>query len=241
VHHATIDLLASGDSPLHRRDPRAKLAAALALVIAAASSGAPAAARLGALAAVVLAAACAGRLPLGFLLRRLLVVLPVVGLPALLLPLVGPATWAKAAAVAGKGLVAAAATLVLAGTTRMTDLLAALRWLRAPGPLVAVTGLLYRYLFVLVDEAERMQRARVARGGRRLGGPRAAGALLGSLLLRAHARAEAVHRAMLARGLGGEPRPTRTLRFGARDALLAALAGAVAAACALAPAPWSRP
>ncbi|HEY3359483.1 MAG TPA: cobalt ECF transporter T component CbiQ [Polyangia bacterium] len=237
MHHETIDRLAAGASPLHRRDPRAKLAAALAVAVAAAVVPAPAGARLAALAALTLGAALAARLPLGFLGRRLLVVLPFVVPPALLLPLVGPAGWGRAAAALGQALVAASATLVLAATTRMTDLLEALRWLRVPGALVTTTGLLYRYLFVLVDEAERMQRARLARGGRRLGGVRGAGALLGSLLVRAHGRAEAVHRAMLARGLAGEPRPVRALRGDARDVAFAALACALAAACVLAPAP----
>jgi cobalt/nickel transport system permease protein len=102
---------------------------------------------------------------------------------------------------------------------------------------VSVVGLLYRYLFVLVDEAERMQRARAQRGGRRLGGARGAAALLGTLFLRAHERAVGVHRAMLARGLAGEARVGRDLHLHAADLVFAALAAALILACALARVP----
>jgi cobalt/nickel transport system permease protein len=121
----------------------------------------------------------------------------------------------------------------------MADLLEALRRLRVPAALVVTTGLLYRYLFVLVDEAARLQRARLARGGTRLGGLRGGAAMLGALLVRSHERAAAVHRAMLARGLAGEPRPVRALTATAGDALFAAAAVALALAVALAPAGWA--
>lgn len=239
MHHATIDLLATAESPLHRRDPRAKLLSAVALVLATSLAPAPAGARLAALALVPLAAALLGRLPLAFLGRRLLVILPFVALPALLVALTAPAGdgWPRAGVTVGRAVLAAATTLVLAATTRMTDLLHALRWLRVPRTLVTVTGLLYRYLFVLVDEGERMQRARLARAGRRPRAWRGAAPLLATLLLRAHARAEAVYRAMLARGLSSAAPPAPARRLTAGDGLLVAVAVAMALAGALTPMP----
>ena len=50
--------------------------------------------------------------------------------------------------------------IVLASTTAFPDLLAAMRALRLPRLLVAVIGLMWRYLFVLVDEVMRLMRAR---------------------------------------------------------------------------------
>jgi cobalt/nickel transport system permease protein len=255
VHHLRVDLLASGESPLHRLDPRAKLAAVCALVVVVASLPSGGLSRLAAPAAGVLVAAFLGRLPLGWLARRLLLVLLFAGVLVTLAPLtprtdsralaLGPLTLQVsrqgcdlAVAVLCKALLAAAATLVLVSTTRMSDLLAALRWLRVPRQLVASLALLYRSLFVLLDEAERMRRARLLRGGRRLGGLRAAGALLATLLVRAYERAEAVHRAMLARGLEGEPRMLAPLRFHPRDGLFLLAALALVAAAALGLAPW---
>jgi len=249
VHHLQVDLLATRPSPLQRRDPRVKTLVLLGFVGAVAVVSPAAPARLGAFAAVLLVAVLVARLPLGFLARRLLWVLPFAALPALLLPFTGgagptaalhaptAAGAVRAGVVVGKALVAAGAVLLVVCSTPMSDLLAALRWLRLPAALVSVVGLLYRYLFVLVDEAERMQRARRQRGGRRLGGVRGAAALLGSLFLRAHDRALAVHRAMVARGLAGIARGGRELRLRGVDLLFAGVATAAILGCALGPVP----
>jgi len=249
MHHSQVDRLAAGQGPLHRLDPRAKTLATLGFVVGVALVPAATPVRLGAFSVVLLAAALCARLPLGFLFRRLVWVLPFAALPALLLPFTaGPGTTATlhaptapglalAGAMVAKALLCAGATLVLVATTPMSDLLHALRFLRVPATLVSVVGLLYRYLFVLVDEAERMQRARTQRGGRGLGGARGAAGLLGSLFLRAHERAVGVHRAMLARGLAGEARTGRDLRLRRSDLVFAALATALILACALARVP----
>jgi cobalt/nickel transport system permease protein len=245
VHHSQVDRLAAGDGPLHHLDPRAKTLATLGFAVAVAVTPAAAPLRLAAFAAVLLLSAVAGRLPLGFLVRRLVWVLPFAALPAALLPFTagagGTATFhaptahglAVAGAMVAKALLCAGATLVLVATTPMSDLLQALRFLRLPATLVSVVGLLYRYLFVLVDESERMQRARAARGGRGLGGARGGAALLGTLFLRAHERAVGVHRAMLARGLAGEARVARDLKLRATDLLFVGGAAALILACAL--------
>jgi cobalt/nickel transport system permease protein len=57
-----------------------------------------------------------------------------------------------------------AATLLIF-TTQFPDILAALRALRVPRLLVAIFGLMWRYLFVLADEAIKLRRARAARSG----------------------------------------------------------------------------
>jgi cobalt/nickel transport system permease protein len=245
MHHSQVDRLAAGQGPLHGLDPRVKTLATLGFVVAVALVPASAPARLGAFTLVLLATVLGARLPLGFLLRRLVWVLPFVALPALLLPFTaggGHVAGFHAPTVAGlvaagvivaKALLCAGATLVLAATTPMSALLQALRFLRVPATLVSVVGLLYRYLFVLVDEAERMQRARLQRGGRSLGGARGAAALLGALFLRAHERATQVHRAMLARGLAGEARLASDLHLHAADLLFATLAAALVLLCAL--------
>ena len=74
---------------------------------------------------------------------------------------------------------------------------------------------LYRYVFVLVDEAARMVRARSLRvfegGG---SGIKAYGPLVGHLLLRTMDRAQRVYMAMCCRGFDGEIRMLKPLRFG---------------------------
>ena len=93
----------------------------------------------------------------------------------------------------------------------------ALRALRLPRLLVAVIGLMWRYLFVLADEAGRLLRARAARSGApdrpgvRVGGSigwraRVTGGMAGSLFLRSMERADRTYAAMAARGYDGETR-----------------------------------
>ncbi len=95
-------------------------------------------------------------------------------------------------------------------TTRFPDTARALRQLGVPAVLVSTLCFVYRYLFVLVDEAYRLDRARAARTLQqpsllRLGRQtRVHAAMLGSLFLRAYARGERVYQAMAARGFVGE-------------------------------------
>lgn len=108
------------------------------------------------------------------------------------------------------------AAIVLISTTKFPDLLAALRSLKIPKLFVNIMGLMWRYLFVLTDEALRLIRARLARSGyseqvKRSGGKLAwrakvTGNMAGSLLIRSLDRSERVYFAMVARGYDGEVR-----------------------------------
>jgi cobalt/nickel transport system permease protein len=92
-----------------------------------------------------------------------------------------------------------------------------MRSLGIPPILVSIFGLMWRYLFVLADEALRLLRARQARSGHsdrpglKPGGSlswrgRVAGGMAGSLFLRAFERSDRIYMAMLARGYDGEVR-----------------------------------
>lgn len=127
--------------------------------------------------------------------------------------------------------------IVLASSTTFPDLLVAMRAVGVPRLLVAIFGLMWRYLFVLVDEALRLLRARAARSGHshlpdlRPGGSliwraRVAGGMAGSLLLRAFERSDRIYMAMLSRGYDGEARaaPLSPLRLLDWAILLACMA-----------------
>jgi cobalt/nickel transport system permease protein len=95
--------------------------------------------------------------------------------------------------------------LVLGSVTLWRELLRAMRRLGVPGVLVATLQFMERYLHVLLDELQRMTRARRARscGPAGLLAWRSLSGLVGSLLLRSFDRSERVHWAMLARGWDG--------------------------------------
>lgn len=105
--------------------------------------------------------------------------------------------------------------IILVSTTPFPQILHALRWLRVPKLLVAVIGLMWRYIFVMAGEANRLLRAREARSGKVAGYPnggkvawraRVAGGMAGNLFLRSLERSDRVYAAMLSRGYDGEVR-----------------------------------
>lgn len=160
-----------------------------------------------------------------FALPFMLAALPLIvtrGAPYLAVIDLGPLTLAiseegvrQFTTIALKSWVSVQAALLLSFTTPFHDLVDALRELRLPRVMVAIISFMYRYLGVLGDEAQRMNRARAsrsaARPGRRAGGSllwrgRVTGAMVGSLFLRSYERSERVYSAMLARGFDGELR-----------------------------------
>jgi cobalt/nickel transport system permease protein len=141
------------------------------------------------------------------------------------------------ASIAIKSWISVQAAIVMASSTPFPDLLTAMRAVRIPRLLVAIFGLMWRYLFVLADEALRLLRARSARSGRsdlpgaRPGGSfawraRVAGGMAGSLFLRSFERSDRIYMAMLSRGYNGEVRsmPLPDIRPADRAALFGGLA-----------------
>jgi cobalt/nickel transport system permease protein len=151
------------------------------------------------------------------LLRRLALDVPFVVF-ALALPFLGagPRTRVLGVALSTPGLwamwgIIAKATLglmvavLLGATTPVADLLRGLQQLRVPRLLVAIAGLMVRYLSVLTADLERMRIARVARGAdpRWLWQARAVAAGAGTIFVRSYERGERVHLAMASRGFTG--------------------------------------
>ena len=136
-----------------------------------------------------------------FLLKRLLLLEPLVlGVAGLML--FQPGGGAKFALALGKTNLCLLTTLLLSQTTRFTDLLGVLRRLRLPWLFVTTLTLMHRYLFVLAEESDRMRRARASRSvtaGRRFQW-QTRSSVAGLLFVRASERAERIYSAMCARG-----------------------------------------
>jgi cobalt/nickel transport system permease protein len=135
------------------------------------------------------------------LLKRLLWLEPFV-LGVAVLALFQPGGWRLALVLLGKSSLCLLAMILLSATTPMSDLLEAMRRARVPGLFITTIALTYRYLFVLRDESQRMQRARLSRSfapgkGRTW---RNLGNVAGQLFVRCSERAERIYGAMCARG-----------------------------------------
>ena len=100
---------------------------------------------------------------------------------------------------------------LLSMTTTFPELLSAMRALRLPKVIVSIISFMYRYIFVIADEALRLQRAREARsadpqdrgGGSLQWRAKVLGGMIGSLFLRSYERSERIYAAMLSRGFDG--------------------------------------
>ncbi|HET6429240.1 MAG TPA: cobalt ECF transporter T component CbiQ [Phycisphaerae bacterium] len=256
MHHSFIDRFAQGDSPVHRLDARAKLLAVVAYTVVLVSFDRYAVAVLVPLAVAPAAMLWFGRVPLWFALRRVLLLSPLIAMVCLLSPLYdrglheiafGPwhftasGGWLTAASIAVKFTLGVLALTALTCTTPFALLLEAMRRLAMPRLLVTQLGFLYRYLFVLIDEAMRAGRGRDFRGARRAPMGRrlaAVGGIVGSLFLRSVERSERIYLAMQTRGYRGEPHSLTRLRFGAADGLFLAGVAAYLVMCRLAYPQW---
>ncbi|MBE0599007.1 MAG: cobalt ECF transporter T component CbiQ [Desulfuromonadales bacterium] len=222
-----LDRLASGDSWLHRLDPRAKLVTTFIFILTVVSFGKYEIAPLLPFFLYPAVLLALGDLPVGYLARKLLWVAPFALLVGLFNPLLDRQVllqlgtleisggWLSLGSILLRFLLTVSAALILIASTGLSAVCMALERLGAPRIFALQLLLLYRYLFVLVDEAGRLVRARALRTfDGRGGGLRPFGNLIGQLLLRALDRAQRLHLAMLCRGFTGEIHRLRPLRIG---------------------------
>lgn len=207
LKHVVVDRWSREDSALHRRDARVKILVLLAYLLSMATLHPFPLAAFVAFGALAFAGLTASRLSWTAVLLRAAAVLPFTVTFALISALNGdvPRAWG----LLQKSYLSAMGVLLLVGTTPMPRLLHAAHTLRCPRVLVLVVQFLYRYLFVLFEQAARMRAAALCRGYRssRRSIPEsmhAAAGMLSVLFARSYERAEAIHRAMVARGFSGE-------------------------------------
>jgi cobalt/nickel transport system permease protein len=229
LHYDLTDQYHHRSSLIHHLDPRVKVVVTFLYILALSITPEGTWWIFGFFFTSLLVTVWLTHLGLVFTIRRSFIVLPFV-LAAVAVPFTTPGSilfripglgWAisepgfvRFVSILIRSWLAVQAAILLTATTRFPDLLWALGAFRFPRPLVSTIGFMYRYLFVLADEALRMMRARTARSAQVPGRPRpsigwqgrVAGSMVGSLFLRALARSERVYAAMLARGYDGHMR-----------------------------------
>lgn len=143
--------------------------------------------------------------------------------------------WVTFLAIILRGVMAVGAVAVVTEGIGFRAICYALRRLGVPKLFTEQLLFLHRYLFVIVEEAEDMSRARLARSGGKSGlRLRVWATLIGTLLIRSIDRAERIYGAMLARGYQGEM-PERGAKKGWRkhDTLLLVIAATLPIATAI--------
>lgn len=233
MHHHYIDRFAYQDSPIHRLDPRTKILMVLAysLVLISLPRYALPSAWYAVLPFILITW---GGVPLRFVVKHTLMVSPFIVCLVFFAPIfdqadvrIGPSWVVKggllsAVSILVRFVLGMACLIALASTTRFPDLLDGLRKLGLPRVLMDQLSFLYRYLFLLLDQAMHLRRAQAARDGGR--GPvfaywKSNAALVGVLFIRTLEQAERTHLAMTARGYDGRLRNLRQLQWRVRDGL----------------------
>jgi cobalt/nickel transport system permease protein len=201
MRHDFLDRYSRLDSPIHRLGAGSKLATALGLVVLAVLVPPSQPAALGALAAVLVVIAGLSRIPWSFLAWRVILLEPFV-LGVAVLALFQPGGWRLFLFLLAKSTLCLGIMVLLSSTTPFSDLLRVMKAAHMPALLVTTLSLLYRYLFVLVDEAGRMRRARASRTftPRRVWAWHTGASVVSQLFIRSSERAERIYAAMCARG-----------------------------------------
>ena len=223
MHHSFIDEHSHIDSLLSRLDPRIKIAsfAVLLFFIALTKPGCLLCFALYGLTIVVLTGI--SKIPLQYIIKRCLVVLPFIlftslfllwgrgGSDVVLLQMgsvsisVSSSGWILFQSVMIKGVLSVLCLILLTATTPFPHLLAAMESMKFPKLITMILSFMYRYIFLIEDEAMKMWRAMKSRstGGSRRLLFKAMANMIGILFIRSFERGEKVYLAMCSRGFDG--------------------------------------
>ena len=208
-----LERLSSGCTAIHRLHPAAKLFSAVFFVVTVASFGRYAMLSLTPFAFYPAVMMALSETPYAMLLKRFLVALPFclfAGVSNIIFDRAAAFTLGgltvslgalSFAALLLRAYLCVMAVLLLVATTRVSEITAQLRRMRAPAVFVTMFELTYRYAGVLLDEAGAMYTAYSLRGGDGKGlEMKHMGSFVGQLLIRSFDRAERIYAAMKCRG-----------------------------------------
>lgn len=227
-----LDRLSYQDTIVHRLDPRAKVVCTLLFLFTVISFPKYEIAALMPFFLFPVLLATLGDIPVGFLLKKIVIVSPFAIFIGIFNPLLDTrivlviagvplsAGWLSFLTILIKFTLTISAALLLIATTSFPGICHALRRLGVPAVFVSQLLFLYRYLFVLSEEAMRLVRARDMRSfGNRGGSMKVVARLIGALFLRTVERAERIYSAMLSRGFNGDIPSIKQYRFRPHDGL----------------------
>ncbi len=232
-----LDTLAYKETFVHRLNPGIKLIVTLAFIISVVSF--PKYEIKGMLPFFLFPVfiISAGDIPLRVILKKLMVVSPFVLFVGIFNPLLDTRTmyslygveisggWISFASIVVKFLLTVSSALLLVATTSFPGICFALDRLKVPRIFVVQLLFLYRYIFVLLEEALRIVRARNMRSfGKKGRGIRSFTNIVGVLLVRSIERSERIYQAICSRGFDGRIRLIKDFRLRFTDIVFATVA-----------------
>lgn len=227
-----LDSLSYRDTVIHRLDPRGKVIATMIFVITVISYPKYEVISLVPFFIFPVLLITLSDTPFKFVLKKMLVVSPFAVFIGIFNPIFDTRTvtladgvlisagWISLLSIMMKFTLTISAALLLVATTSFPGVCNALQRLGVPVPFTSQLFFLYRYIFVLMEEAMRIVRAKDLRSfGTRGTGIKVFVRLIGILLVRTVERAERIYSAMLSRGFRGHIPSMRQFRFTIPDAV----------------------
>ena len=224
MHHSFLDKYSELESPVHRIHPLVKLCGYGVILLFTLTASIYRPLEFVIAGVLILGVVSISRIPIIYVIRKTLLLSPLMITLLILLPFIRGERilWGinfifpisiTAEGVYLSGTIAVKSVLVfwssvlLVSTTRFPDLLYALRMVRVPQTMITVLAFMYRYVFLLIDETERMETAHRARLVKRQGLPllmKSVVYLVRAIFIRSFERSTRVYQAMCARGFRGE-------------------------------------
>lgn len=222
MKHHFIDYYSEIESPIQRLDPRIKIIAAFFLLFAVVITPNGRFLDYLIISPVIILIILFSRLPLKLFLKRIAIITPLVALIGASMPFMTPGKTVFSIhfliqlnatdsgisnffSVIIKAVLAVIIMTLLTAATNFRDLIAGMQKLKFPVIFTSIISFIYRYIFLFVDEIERMNIGRRARSfGRRPAlAMKGFGWMISSLFLRSFERADRVYHSMCARGFDG--------------------------------------
>lgn len=238
MEHLYIDKYSDLNSFIHRLDPRIKLISFSVFIVFITSTTPYSNLKFLLYFLIILALILASKIPVNHFLKNLLAIFPFVALTAISMPFFNTAGGNRYnigvlnLSVTSSGILVLKNVLlkaflsilvltILSSTTKFQHLLKGLGKLKFPKIFIMILAFMHRYIFVLIDEKMRMERAAVLKHFNKkiFLQFRTLGNITGSLFINAYERSERIYGAMCSRLFDGSIRTINILKIGLPDIL----------------------
>ncbi len=237
MRHAFIDQYSPGTTIIHRIDPRIKIISLFIFILFVVSTPINSFLNLTLYGILILSLILISKIPLGFIFKRVLVIIPFVVILFLFVPFfkegviiydysIGPLKIKvsyEGLQILINGVIKACLSilcmLLLISSTEFSLFLKAAERLKCPKIMVIILSFMYRYIFVVQDGLLKMWQAKEARSIGRSGlfQIKALANMIGTLFIKTYERAENVYLAMCARGFDGNIRTIDNFKLKRED------------------------
>ena len=251
MHHIHIDRFPGLSSPVHRIDPRVKLISVLAFIILVVLTPEGYFLSFALDFCAVWAVIFISQVPSSYILKRSLTIIPFAFAISFFVPFITPGPVLREFTIGNffdftvtstglikfvslglKSFISFFAVITLVSSTRFGDLMWAAGKVGLPSKLVVIMSFMYRYMFILIDDASHMLLARNLRSSKKRRNPLllASGGIIGALWVRSFEHSDKLYYAMILRGYSGHPATLNEKHLRAHDIVLSAIFIGIAAA-----------